>query len=88
MPIARNGRVVSNADGQMATHEPGAYASVLQKVCAEIAPKVAQRGAQSRKRASRTSGQTLEWAMPAIQRGAALLDADVGVGHAVKFLSE
>jgi hypothetical protein len=37
MPIERNGRVVSNADGLMTTHEPGAYASVLQKVCAEIA---------------------------------------------------
>jgi hypothetical protein len=37
MPIERNGRVVSNTGGQMTTHEPGAYASVLQKVCAEIA---------------------------------------------------
>lgn len=37
MPIERNGRVVSDADGQIATHEAGAYASVLQKVCAEIA---------------------------------------------------
>lgn len=36
MPIDRNHRV-PNVNGQTSVHEPGAYASVLQKVCSEKA---------------------------------------------------
>jgi hypothetical protein len=37
MPIERNGRVVSNTDGQMTMHEPGAYEHVLHAVCVRVA---------------------------------------------------